>query len=146
MIGKLKPVLRPTPVGLAYHRDPILRPLLDAWATDRRCPVPTVDRLLELDLPVPAECARWASDPLLSPDLPPYVSPYDPVVSTTRCGPYPCLSRVDGVYYWAYVYGSYDRTVCDEIRPVWVTDTSGHGDHPTPVSAIVWLLTNWRIR
>lgn len=45
----------------AYACDDTFRLLIDLWEQEKRCPLPLVDRCLELDMEEAADCCRWAA-------------------------------------------------------------------------------------
>lgn len=132
----------------AYARDDTFRHLVDGWAADLRCPYPLSDRCLELDMPLPAACARWAADPVLTPDLPWWTVATDgTIVYAPRRGPYPALLPPDK-WFWVtvgpddYRLGSMCLYLPERAcrRPVNCTTDY----FPNPVAALLCLLDVWK--
>jgi hypothetical protein len=130
-------VTAPLTCSSLYVSDPTVRALIDVWVTERRCPLPLVDALLEYGLTNAAECARWAAT---EPDRsPPESLGCDE--RSTPCGPYP--RKVDKGWYWVLIpVPQYAHDVPTERFSHVVQDRET--DYvSTPHAAIVWLLDAW---
>lgn len=117
----------------AYRCDHEFRGLVDVWVSERRCPVPLVDRCLELGLDRAADCARWAST---QPDrsTPESIGPNE---KRGKWGPYPTQNTPKhGQWFWRHF--TYECCYVPE-------SIAGSMDLNlrTPLDAILWLLDNW---
>lgn len=120
-----------------YRIHPTFRLLIDEWVTEKRCPLPVVDLLLEEGLYPQAECCRWAAT---EPDRRRFLT-------NEYTGPYPTISNYEGCY-WCRV-DMYEEFVAakgllaDHINRDWLTAEYQDGDNPfhnTITDAILWLI------
>ena len=121
-----------------YRSDPTFRSLIDLWGAGRRCPLVTVDLLLEYGLEAAADCCRWAA-----------TEPERPVFWTTFTEfgpPYPTTTINDkSVYVWCLRQRT-GLNFADDI-PVGNVPDAARTDKTrcrSAVEAILWLLDNWQ--
>lgn len=126
----------------AYECDGTFRMLVDTWSAERRCPLPLVDRCLELEMPAAAAAARWAAT---ESDL----YPAEPInvrggEKLGPCGPYPAMNFGNGKKPWCWREASAPPRLSAFDVPKANAPDLGADSFDSPLSAILWLLANWK--
>lgn len=121
----------------AYDCDSTFRALVDEWVRERRCPLPLVDRSLELDVEGAADCARWAAT---EPKRP--TEAMSEGVSDETDWPYPGR-EVHNYYWWARKAGE-DFPLRSRDVPVGrIHCHCTRRSVGSILDAILWLLDAW---
>lgn len=128
----------------AYLVDLDFKLLVDGWVEDKRCPMPLVDRCLELGMTTQADCARWAATEIDRPRT---------VAESEWCGPYPTSA---GWCYWLssnlwmedyaeFPDGSLDQTGCYVVPRGNLRWDVGHHTNrfDSTLDAVLWLMEIW---
>lgn len=108
--------------------------MMRLWVAEVCCPVPIIDFLLELDLPVAANFCQWVLDPLEMR----YSWRWKKLSQ-----PFPTPS-IDGQSYWhlssesKYLYHPHDL-------PKWRMKTKWTDYFDTPEEAFLWAMDNWML-
>ena len=115
-----------------YARDPDFRALIARWVRARRCPLVTVDYLLDREMHTQAECARWtATEPKRKVFMPLNGERKSP------CGPFPSFAIG---WYWV-VTAKPNRA--NEIMHSAAKCHIDMKSHDSPEEAILALLDAW---
>lgn len=123
-----------------YKVSDTFRSLIEAWEIDRRCPFAMVDFLLENDLPVQAEAARWAAT---EEDRPVFVPLVDHGERGGECGPYPIALCREKTLQWVWTEHVGTRKIGAASDLPDGTDIEQI--YRTIREAILALLDNWKL-
>lgn len=115
-----------------YARSAEMRAFVASWVEHRRCPLPFVDYLLEHELPVAAEAARWAAT---EEDRSGWT---DAKGGHELIGPYPGQQIQN--HWW---YATIDTVHARDVPLYHIHKHLRKGDAKNTEEAILWLLDNW---